>query len=86
MATSDNHVNEYARSSVYVARYHLQDGGDLLLARDLMEEIAQSNCEEVAQAADLLKKINIAIAAKEHQDASSAAQVPPSAGTRQPGA
>lgn len=70
------HVNEYARSSMYVARYHLlQGGGDLMLAKDLMEEIASSNSEEVAQGTDLLKKIIIAIAAKQQQEASSEAQV-----------
>lgn len=84
---ADNHVNEYAHSSVYVARYHLlHGGGDLELARDLMEEIASSNSEEVAQATDLLKKIKMAIAAKHEADsaASQAQVVPP--GTGQPGA
>ena len=54
-------MNEYARSSVYVARYHLMHGGgDLALAQDLMEEVATSNSEEMAQAADLLKRIEAA--------------------------
>ena len=80
---TDNHVNEYAHSSVYVARYHLlQGGGELDLARDLMEEIASSNSEEVAQATDLLKKVQQAID-RDSDDAASEAQVLSSLGIGQ---
>ncbi|KAJ3554079.1 hypothetical protein NM688_g3293 [Phlebia brevispora] len=70
-----SHVNDYARSSVYVARYHLlQGGGDLELAKDLMEEVASSNSEEVAQGTDLLKKIKVAIVAKQQHEVASGGQ------------
>jgi anaphase-promoting complex subunit 8 len=36
-------------------------GGDLLLARDYLERVAGSNAEEVALAADLLKKVKALI-------------------------
>jgi anaphase-promoting complex subunit 8 len=50
-------VPEYARSALYVGRYHvLMDGGELNTARDYLESVASSNSEEVGQAADLLKK------------------------------
>ncbi|PSR81158.1 hypothetical protein PHLCEN_2v6493 [Hermanssonia centrifuga] len=63
-------VTEYARSGVYVARYHLlQGGGDLLLAKQYMDIVASSNSEEVGQAAELLKKIKIALTAKHHAEA-----------------
>ena len=32
-------------------------GGDLLLAKDYLERVANSNAEEVAQASDWLKKL-----------------------------
>ena len=72
-------MNEYARSSMYVARYHLLRGGnDLELARDLMEEVANSNSEEVSQATDMLKKINLILAAKHVEEAAMHAQEVPS--------
>lgn len=58
---------DYASSSVYVARYHLQTtGGDLFHARELMEAVASSQSEDVTQAADLLKRIRSAIVQKQH--------------------
>ena len=82
---TDSHVNEYARSSVYVAHYHLlQGGGNLELAKELMEEVAESNAEEVDQAIELLKKIEWAIAANHTQESSSTSQVL-SVGRGQPG-
>ena len=84
---TDNHVNEYAHSSVYVARYHLlQGGGELDLARDLMEEIASSNSDEAPQATDLLKKIRMAIAAKNEAEAAASHSQNVSLGAAQPGA
>lgn len=50
---------------MYVARYHLmQGGGDLELAKTYTEKVAGSNAEEVREASDLLKKIKLAIAVK----------------------
>ncbi|TCD69804.1 Anaphase-promoting complex subunit 23 [Steccherinum ochraceum] len=54
--------SDYAYSSLCVARYHLlQGGGDFLHARDLMEVIAGSQCAEVGQATELLKRIKMVI-------------------------
>ncbi|OSX66337.1 hypothetical protein POSPLADRAFT_1133350, partial [Postia placenta MAD-698-R-SB12] len=40
-------VAEYAKSGVYVARYHLiHGGGDIALAKEYLEAIASSNAEE----------------------------------------
>ncbi|TFY58515.1 hypothetical protein EVJ58_g6367 [Rhodofomes roseus] len=71
-AESDKPVAEYAKSSVYVARYHIiHGGGDLALAKELLEPIASSNAEEVSQATDLLKKARSA-QAKIQMDAAQA--------------
>lgn len=67
---ADKPVIEYARSAVHVARYHLlQGGGDLELAKEYMEKVASSNAEEVREATDLLKKIKLALSAKQEADA-----------------
>jgi anaphase-promoting complex subunit 8 len=59
-------VAEWARSAMYVAQYHyVLDGGDLELARDLLEKVAGSNSEDADSAADLLKKVKAAITRKE---------------------
>jgi hypothetical protein len=51
-------VAEWARSAMYVAQYYyVLDGGDLELARDLLEKVGGSNSEEADSAADLLKKV-----------------------------
>ncbi|KAG0707330.1 hypothetical protein DFH29DRAFT_896893 [Suillus ampliporus] len=51
-------VQDYAKSSIFVARHHMMiAGGDLLLAKDYLERVANSNAEEVAQASDWLKKL-----------------------------
>ncbi|KAL4078447.1 hypothetical protein V8B97DRAFT_1937445 [Scleroderma yunnanense] len=51
-------VQDFAKSSIYIARHHMMmPGGDLALARECLERIAQSNVEEVTQAADWLKKL-----------------------------
>lgn len=56
--TTDRPVNEYATSSVYVAKYHCQQGGgDLELAKAYMERVASSNSASAIQAGELLKKI-----------------------------
>jgi anaphase-promoting complex subunit 8 len=55
-------VAEWAHSAMYVARYsYVLDGGDLELARDLLETIAGSNSEDADSAADLLKRVKAAI-------------------------
>ncbi|KAI0630266.1 TPR-like protein [Trametes polyzona] len=50
-------IQEWSKSAVYVARYHiLQGGGDLVLARQYLEWVAVSNAEEVNQANELLRR------------------------------
>jgi len=63
-------VAEWARSAMYVAQYHyVLDGGDLELARDLLEKVAGSNSEDADSAADLVKKVKGAITRKEGPEA-----------------
>ncbi|KAI6046221.1 hypothetical protein EDC04DRAFT_3016435 [Pisolithus marmoratus] len=51
-------IQDYAKSSIYVARHQMVvPGGDLELAKEYLERIAQSNAEEVTQATDWLKKL-----------------------------
>ncbi|KAI6002699.1 hypothetical protein EDD15DRAFT_2385326 [Pisolithus albus] len=51
-------VQDYAKSSIYVARHQMViPGGDLELAKEYLERIAHSNVEEVTQATDWLKKL-----------------------------
>ncbi|KAI0000360.1 TPR-like protein [Russula vinacea] len=51
-------VVEWARSAMYVARYYyVLEGGDLELARELLEAVAGSNSEDADAAADLLKRV-----------------------------
>ena len=51
-------VQDYAKSSIYVARHQMvTSGGDLSLAKEYLERVASSNAEEVTQAADWLKKL-----------------------------
>ncbi len=55
-------VAEWARSAMYVARYYyVLEGGDLELARALLEMVAGSNSEDADGAADLLKRVKTAI-------------------------
>lgn len=59
-------VAEWARSAMYVARYHyVLEGGDLELARGLLEMVAGSNSEDADAAADLLKRVKTAIGREE---------------------
>ncbi|THH30787.1 hypothetical protein EUX98_g3408 [Antrodiella citrinella] len=66
VCTEDNKPPmEYAASSLNVARYHaFHGGGDLAHAKELMEVIAASQCAEVSQAADLLKRIKLLMTAR----------------------
>ncbi|KAH7909322.1 hypothetical protein BJ138DRAFT_1127757 [Hygrophoropsis aurantiaca] len=57
-------VQDYAKSSIYVADYEMTTpGGDFLLAKDYLEKVAQSNAEEVVGATELLKKLKAKILA-----------------------
>lgn len=57
-------VPEYAKSSLYVARYQMDAvSGDLALAQEYLERIAASNSEEVGQAIEMLKKIKASMTA-----------------------
>ena len=59
-------VAEWARSAMYVARYYyVLEGGDLELARELLEAVAGSNSEDADAAADLLKRVKTAIGREE---------------------
>jgi len=61
---------EWAKSAVFVARYHLlHGGGDLAAAKALMETIAASQAEEVSQASELLRRIRHTIASRELKEA-----------------
>jgi anaphase-promoting complex subunit 8 len=63
-------IQDYAKSCIYVARHQLHaPDGDLFLAREYLERVASSNAEEVAMAADLLKKVKIAIQEKAQTEA-----------------
>ncbi|KAH8996562.1 TPR-like protein [Lactarius hatsudake] len=66
-------VVEWARSAMYVARYYyVLDGGDLELARDLLEKVAGSNSEDADSAADLLKRVKAAMSRREGLDGTDA--------------
>ena len=59
-------MSEYAKSSLFVAQYHLlQGGGDLFHAKSLMEAVAEGQSEEVSKAVDMLKKIKLESATKQ---------------------
>jgi anaphase-promoting complex subunit 8 len=50
---------------MYVARYYyVSEGGDLEVARELLETVAGSNSEDADSAADLLKRVKTAIERK----------------------
>ncbi|KAG8967730.1 Anaphase-promoting complex subunit 23 [Tulasnella sp. 419] len=59
------HLQEYAKSCIYVAEYEINlyttngpsSNADLKGARALLEEVSESNVEEVSLAADLLRKL-----------------------------
>ncbi|KAI5121571.1 hypothetical protein M0805_000751 [Coniferiporia weirii] len=54
---------QFARSLIYVARFHLdRGGGDLERARQYAERVAQSSAEEVGAAKELLRRIEVHIA------------------------
>jgi anaphase-promoting complex subunit 8 len=61
-------VAEWARSAMYVARYYyVLEGGDLELARGLLELVAGSNSEDADAAADLIKRVKTAIGREESE-------------------
>jgi hypothetical protein len=63
----DRPINEYAGSCIEVARFQLSHNLDLELGKTLMERVAASNSEHVAQAAELLKKIATAMNVRTRQ-------------------
>ena len=59
-------VAEWARSAMLVSRYHyVSDGGDLELAKDLLEKVAGSNSEDADSAAELLKRVKAMLSRKD---------------------
>ncbi|KAF8210340.1 hypothetical protein K438DRAFT_1710994 [Mycena galopus ATCC 62051] len=54
-------IQDFAKSSLRVAEYHLRTNGDLLLAREYLTTVAASNVEDVVRAAELLKTVNLAL-------------------------
>jgi len=55
-------IHDYAKSSLEVAEHEMRiPGGDLLLAKGYLEQVATSNAEDVARAADLLKHVKTLI-------------------------
>lgn len=51
-------VSEFAKSCMYVARYHLfYGGGDTKLAREYLERVAATNTEESSVALEYLRKL-----------------------------
>ena len=49
-----------------VSRYHyVSDGGDLELAKDLLEKVAGSNSEDADSAAELLKRVKAMLSRKD---------------------
>ncbi|KAF8502373.1 TPR-like protein [Russula emetica] len=66
--TTRKPVAEWARSAMYVARYYyVLEGGDLELARGLLELVAGSNSEDADAAADLIKRVKTAIGREENE-------------------
>jgi anaphase-promoting complex subunit 8 len=61
-------VAEWARSAMHVARYYyVLEGGDLELAKGLLDMVAGSNSEDADAAADLLKRVKTAIGREESE-------------------
>ncbi|KAF5368504.1 hypothetical protein D9758_002193 [Tetrapyrgos nigripes] len=59
------HIAEYAKSSLEVADYELRSpNGNLQIARELLQQVAESNVEEVVRAAEMLKEVDKAIRAR----------------------
>ena len=59
-------VAEWARSAMLVSRYYyVSDGGDLELAKDLLEKVAGSNSEDADSAAELLKRVKAMLSRKD---------------------
>lgn len=54
-------IADYAKSTLEVANYHMHNGGDLSLARELLAVVAQSNAEDVDKAQEMLKAVNVMI-------------------------
>lgn len=62
----DRPIHEYAKSSLEVAEWHMtQLGGDLTVAKELLEKVAVSNVEEVTKATEMLKIVKARIRDRE---------------------
>ncbi|KAF9450423.1 TPR-like protein [Macrolepiota fuliginosa MF-IS2] len=58
-------IQEYAKSCLQVAEYHLRvAGGDLYLAKEYLERVANSNAEDVMKATELLKVVKSTLQAR----------------------
>lgn len=61
-------IQDYAKSSLEVAEYHMRTpDGDLILARDYLEQVAASNAEDVGRASELLKIVKTSIRDREQR-------------------
>ena len=66
-------VPDFAKSALFVAHYHMgTEGGDLLVAKEHLEKVAQSNAEEVSRASEMLKRLEQILAHSQnaHEDVS----------------
>lgn len=69
-ANSERPIQDYAKSSLVVAEYHMRiPGGDLHLAKDYVERVAGSNAEDVGRASEFLKTVKLAIQTKAFAEA-----------------
>ena len=48
--------------------YYVSDGGDLELAKDLLEKVAGSNSEDADSAAELLKRVKAMLSRKDGEE------------------
>jgi anaphase-promoting complex subunit 8 len=62
----DRPIQHFSKSCLYVAQYHMTTpGGDLHLARDFLERVANSNASDVQEASDMLKTLTAKLQAQE---------------------
>jgi anaphase-promoting complex subunit 8 len=58
-------IQEYAKSCLHVAEYHMRiPDGDLYLAKEYLERVATSNAEDVMKATELLKAVKLSLQVK----------------------
>jgi anaphase-promoting complex subunit 8 len=77
LSISERPVQDYAKSSIYVAQHNMKiPNGDLELAREYLQRVASSNAEQVSTAAQLVAELKLAMdimKAKAEVDAKTAA-------------